>query len=274
MLQPSADSALAALIARLDLKPLTATRFRAEAEGSARPRVFGGLIVGQAAVAAARTVTGMAMHSLHAYFLQPGDPAAAVEYEVLHLKDGKNFHARQVLGRQGERIIVSMQASFAREQPGFEHADPMPEAPAPEQVEPLTLGYWGADAPVQLRDCDRGSLAESARNDRRRLWLRPAHALPDEPELHLGLLVFASDMTLMRTGLLPHPQLHQPPRIGASLDHALWFHRPPRFDDWLLATMRSPAAHSGRPLILGAMYRRDGTRVMSVAQEGLIRPQA
>jgi acyl-CoA thioesterase-2 len=223
-------------------------------------------------IAAARTVSGLSLHSLHAYFLQPGDPDLEVRYRVQRLKEGKNFHARMVTGMQNDRVIFSMQASFVRPEPGFAHQDSMPEAPTPESVGDSGFGFWGASSPVRLRDCD-GSFERSAERGMRRLWMRPAAPLPEDPVLHLGMLVFASDMSLVMTGLLPHPELRRRPRGGASLDHALWFHRPPAFDDWLLYTMQTPAAHDGRPLITGAMYRRDGTRVCSVAQEGLIRPR-
>ena len=136
------------------------------------------------------------------------------------------------------------------------------------------FGFWGAGSPVRMRDCDGGDFGQAARNGMRRVWMRPAAALPEDPVLHLGLLVFASDMTLVMTGLLPHPELRERPRGGASLDHALWFHRMLPFDDWMLYTMQTPAAHAGRPLMTGAMYRRDGIRAVSVSQEGLIRMRA
>jgi acyl-CoA thioesterase-2 len=122
-----------------------------------------------------------------------------------------------------------------------------------------------------MRDSDGGDFDQSAKNGMRRVWMKPAAALPEDPILHLGLLTFATDMTLVMTGILPHPELRQRPRGGASLDHAVWFHRPPLFDDWLLYAMTTPAANAGRPLMQAAMYRRDGTRVASIAQEGLIR---
>jgi acyl-CoA thioesterase-2 len=194
-----------------------------------------------------------------------------VRYEVTRLKEGKNFHARQVIGRQQDRIIFSLQASFQRPEPGFTHQDKMPEAPTPETLGERGFGFWGATSPVSMRDCDGGSFERAAHNGLRRLWVRPAAALPEDPVLHMGMLVFASDMTLMMTGTLSHPELRDRPRGGASLDHALWFHRAVPFDDWMLYTMQSPVAYGARPLIAGAMYRRDGTRIASVMQEGLIR---
>jgi acyl-CoA thioesterase-2 len=228
-------------------------------------------VAGQAAVAAARTVPGIPLHSLHAYFLQPGDPQIALRYEVTRLKEGKNFHTRQVIGWQGANCIFTLQASFHKPEAGIEHAAEMPEAEAPENLTDTVFGMWGAQSPVRVRDCDGGSFERAAARGMRRLWMRPAAALPEDPTLHLGMVVFASDMTFVMTGMLHHLDQRERPRTGASLDHALWLHRPINFDDWLLYTMESPVAHSGRPLITGALYRRDGMRVASVAQEGLMR---
>jgi acyl-CoA thioesterase II len=258
------------LLRRLDVRADGLDRFVGEASRSGGPRLFGGLVAGQAAVAAARTVEGLSMHSLHAYFLQPGDPALDVHYEVQRLKEGKNFHARLVTGRQAERVIFSMQASFQRATPGFSHQDDMPAAPTPDELAERGPGFWGITSPVRMRECDT-SFEQAAQNGMRRVWIQPASPLPEDPVLHLGVVVFASDMSLVATGTLPHPELRTQRRMGASLDHAMWFHRALPFDDWMLYTMQTPAAHGNRPLITGAMYRRDGTRVVSVAQEGLIR---
>jgi acyl-CoA thioesterase-2 len=267
--QNVADKAIASLLRRLDVRADGTDAFTGEASNSGGPRLFGGLVAGQATVACARTVANMHLHSLHAYFLQPGDPAQPVHYQVSRLKEGKNFHARQVIARQGDRVIYSMQASFQRAAPGFAHQDPMPEAPAPESLRTRDWGFWGATSPVLMRDCD-ASLDEAAERGMRRVWMRPAAALPEDPVLHVGMLVFASDMTFVMTGTLPHPELRRRPRGGASLDHAMWFHHVTPFDDWTLYTMQTPAANAARPLITGAMYRRDGTRMASVTQEGLI----
>jgi acyl-CoA thioesterase II len=269
---PSAK-AIASLLRRLDVVPDGTDRYAGEASRNGGPRLFGGLVAGQAMVAAARTVPGLTLHSLHGYFLQPGDPLLPVSYAVERLKEGKNFHARSVVGRQGDRVIFSLQASFQRAgSSGFSHQDPMPEAPLPETLPDRGFGFWGGASPVRLLDCD-GSFEEAAQNGMRRVWIRPAALLPEDPVLHLAVMVFASDMSLIMTGLLPHRDLARGRQRGggASLDHALWLHRPLPFDDWMLYTMQTPAAHDSRPLITGAMYRRDGTRVASVAQEGLIR---
>ncbi|MFI5307641.1 MAG: acyl-CoA thioesterase [Polyangiales bacterium] len=263
--------AVSSLLERLNVTPAGADAFVGPASRGGGPRLFGGMVAGQAVVAAARTVEGPQIHSLHAYFLQPGDPALDVSYRVDRLKEGKNFQARQITARQSERVIFSMQASFQRAEPGFSHQDPMPDAPDPDTLQERGFGFWGASSPVRMRDCDGGDFDRAAKNGMRRVWMKPSAALPEDPVLHLGLLVFATDMTLVMTGMLPHPELRQRPRGGASLDHAVWFHRQPLFDDWLLYTMATPVAHASRPLMHGAMYRRDGTRVASIAQEGLIR---
>lgn len=268
-----ASRALEDVLRRLNVVREDELCFTAHAEGSDRPRLFGGMVVGQAVVAASRCAPDFQLHSLHAYFLQPGDPALAVRYLASPLKQGKNFQAWQVVGSQADRIIFSLQASFQRDASGIEHGVAMPAAPSPEELPDHGWAYWGGDGPVTLRDCDGSDLAVAAEHGMRRVWMRPSGVVPDDPILHVGLFVFASDMTLVRTGVLEHPEFHGK-RWGASLDHALWMHRPARFDDWHLYVMHSPAAHSGRPLILGAMYRRDGTRVFSTAQEGLFRAPA
>ena len=266
------DKAVHSVLQRLDLPRERGDRFVAEAAPFGGPRMFGGLVAGQAMVAAARTVDGgLQPHSLHAYFLQPGDPRMPVLYEVQRLKEGKNFHARQVTGTQEGRVIFSLQASFLRPESGFEHQDPMPEAPPPESIEGEHFGFWGRASPMRLRECPVATDPATGQATMRRLWIQPVSPLPEDPVLHLGLIVFASDMSLVGTGMLPHPELRHLRRGAASLDHAMWFHRPIRFDSWLLYTMETPAAHGSRALIHGAMYDRAGTRLVSVTQEGLLR---
>ena len=268
----SEEKAVRSMLQRLDLPRESDNLFVAEPTPFGGPRLFGGLVAGQAMVAAARTVEGgLQPHSLHAYFLQPGDPLQPVRYEVARLKEGKNFHARQVTGTQEGRVIFSLQASFLRPEPGFEHQDPMPEAPPPESIDGEHFGFWGRASPMRLRECAPATDPATGQATMRRLWIQPVAPLPEDPVLHLGLIVFASDMSLVGTGMLAHPELRHLRRGAASLDHAMWFHRPISFDSWLLYTMESPAAHGSRALIHGAMYRRDGTRVVSVTQEGLLR---
>jgi acyl-CoA thioesterase-2 len=268
----SEEKAVLSVLQRLDLPQQDDDRFVAEPAPVGGPRQYCGLVAGQAMVAAARTVDGgLQPHSLHAYFLQPGDPQTPVVYEVQRLKEGKNFHARQVTGTQDGRVIFSLQASFLRPEAGFEHQDPMPDAPPPESIDGEHFGFWGRASPMRLRECPAATDPATGQATMRRLWIQPVAALPEDPVLHLGLIVFASDMSLVGTGMLPHPELRHLRRGAASLDHAMWFHRPIRFDGWVLYTMETPAAHGSRALIHGAMYDRDGTRLVSVAQEGLLR---
>ena len=269
------EQAVRAVLERLDVTADGQDAFLAEAIKHGGPRLFGGLVAGQAMIAASRTVErALSPHSLHAYFLQPGDPAEPVRYQVQRIKEGKNFHARSVVGSQGERVIFTLQASFLRPEPGFSHQDPMPEAPPPESIDGEHFGFWGRASPMRLRECAPAVDPATGQATMRRLWIRPVAPLPEDPVLHLGLIVFASDMSLVGTGMIKHPELRHLRRGGASLDHAMWFHRPIAFDDWMLYTMETPAAHGSRALVHGAMYRRDGTRLVSVAQEGLLRLRA
>ena len=264
------QKALNSILSRLDVQRDGEDRFVGRSQRMGPPRIFGGLVAGQAVVAAARTISGLSPHSLHAYFLAPGRPEESIEYRVDRIKEGRNFHARQVTASQGPRVIFSMTASFTRPERGISHQDPMPDAPDPESLKPRRSGFGPMVWPVESRECDP-SFREAAERGQRLMWIRPSAPLPEDPALHVGLIVFASDMSLVMTGALPHRELRRRPRGGASLDHTMWFHQMTPFDDWMLYTMNTPAAHGGRPLIHGAMYRRDGTRVVSVAQEGLIR---
>jgi acyl-CoA thioesterase-2 len=214
------------------------------------------------------------MHSLHAYFLRPGRPDADIRFEVLRSKEGRNFHVRSVLAWQREQLVFQLQASFARSEAGVRHQDAMPDAPtaqaSPNRDALRGRGNW-RDMPIDVR------MATEITGDKplppdQHIWLKPGGLVPDDPGLHLGLLVYASDRTLLDTAWRPHAD--NGPLRGASLDHSLWFHEPPRFDDWLLYAMHSPAAAGGRGLAFGAMYRTDGRRVVSVAQEGVLRPGA
>ena len=262
------------VLRRLNVRPDGNDTFVGGTTSGGGPRLFGGQVAGQAVVAAARTVEeGLSLHSLHAYFLQPGDPALDVIYRVERIKEGRNFHARQVLGRQGDRIIFSMQASFLRPQAGFSHQDPMPDVPMPESLPDRGALHWGGFSPVQMRDCSAEDGAHPRKSGLRCVWMRPAAALPADPTLHLAMFVFMSDMGLVSTGAMPHPELRRGQQSAASLDHTLWVHHAVAFDDWMLFTMETPAATGSRPLVTGAIYRRDGTRLISVAQEGLFRPR-
>ncbi len=272
------DTPLDRLLRRLDLEALGGDRFCGQS-GKGEGRLFGGFVAAQAAVAAARTAAERRLHSLHAYFLRGGHHLQPIEYRVERLRDGRTFAARRVDAVQGGAVIFSMLASFALPEEGIAHQEPMPAAPPPtgaldwEEVRAAVLGEGARrpDGPLEVRDCD-AEVAEPAKPQPayRRIWLRPRGHMPEDPLLHVAMLVFASDRTLLSTGGRPHA-LTWNRRMGASLDHAVWLHRPARFDDWILYVSQSPAAHAGRALVHGAMYSRDGTRIASVAQEGVIR---
>jgi acyl-CoA thioesterase II len=252
------------------------------------PRLFGGQVAAQAFVAASRTVDpehAQRVHSLHGYFLRPGRGGVPIHYAVRTLKDGRNFSARNVVAAQGEEVIFSLHASFARAEEGISHLEAaMPDAPDPD-----TLAWESAspratlpadfaqpehtrwlEGPVQVRTCDPEPDDGRPLPSRRRLWIRPRSVLPEDPILHTAVIVWVSDRSLIRTGARPHG-VSRGPRRGASLDHCMWFHREVRFDDWWLYVMDSPVAHEARALIQGSMYRRDGARMVSVVQEALIR---
>jgi acyl-CoA thioesterase-2 len=258
--------------------------------GPRSPRLFGGQVAAQATIAAGRSVdlcSDQHLHSLHAYFLRPGRGGPPIRYAVEPLKDGRNFAARSVTAMQGEEVIFTLQASFVRPENGIAHQESeMPAAAPPEDLgegEPFAQLMRERFArlapelrrfmqgPVEMREAPRRTPGEGerARRSLRRVWIRPRQPLPEDPLLHAAMIVWVSDRSLIQTGVRPHGFA----RVvsSASLDHSLWFHRAPRFDDWLLYTMESPVAHSARALIHGNMYRRDGAHLVSVAQEGLIR---
>ncbi|WP_208027665.1 acyl-CoA thioesterase II [Rhabdothermincola sediminis] len=273
------------LIRLLDLESIEVNIFRGRSPEVARQRVFGGQVAGQALVAAARTVDPLrAVHSLHAYFLRPGDPTIPILYDVDRIRDGRSFATRRVVAIQHGRAIFNLQASFHVAEDGFDHQAPMPaDLPDPESL-PDFKQRWAAwaelmgddyhrDRPIDTRNCDW----EPGDRTRplppyQRVWLRADGALPDDPVLHACVVTYASDMTLLDTSLLPHAVGALDDEIFmASLDHAMWFHRPFRADEWLLYVQDTPSASGGRGLARGSIYTRDGVLAVSVVQEGLIR---
>ncbi len=279
------QAALDGVIELLDLEPIEVNIFRGVSPAESRQRVFGGQVAGQALVAAARTVeAGYAVHSLHAYFLRPGDPTVPILYEVDRIRDGRSFVTRRSVGIQHGRAIFNLQASFHRDEEGYEHQRPGPEdLPPPESLPDFhtrmapykdRLGdYYDRPRPIDLRyiDWNPPDRKESL-PARQRVWLRANGELPDDATLHVCLLTYASDMTVLDTSLLPHGgSWHDPDTFMASLDHAMWFHRPFRVDNWLLYDQDSPVAGGGRGFGRGLVYTDDGRLVASVAQEGLIR---
>jgi acyl-CoA thioesterase-2 len=254
--------------------------------------VFGGQVLAQALVAATRTVEpGRPCHSFHAYFLRPGNPRMPIQYQVDRSRDGGSFTARRVVALQGAAQIFILAASFQKIESGFEHQSSMPVVPDPESLEDdqqlllrdpeLTpdIRKWVArDRPFETRSVlGRGPFGPSGNRPARppvdHIWLKTRGPLPDDGDIHRALLAYVSDMSLLDTSLLPHGKSIFSDMQVASLDHAMWFHRPFRADDWLLYAQDSPSAFGARGFNRGAIYRRDGALVASVAQEGLIRPR-
>jgi acyl-CoA thioesterase-2 len=259
-------------------------------------RIFGGLVVAQALVAAMRTApAGYAPHSLHAYFILPGDPAQPIVYETDNLRDGRSFATRRVVARQGAAAIFALSASFHVAEVGFDHQSAMPDVPGPDRLmsdrelakayrdklPANVVSYFLRDRPIELKPVDPGKylgrkptpdeLARPAQH----VWFRTREPLPDDPALHLAILAYASDMTLLDTAMVPHGKsVFDSDIMPASLDHAMWFHRPVRADRWLLFAQDSPSAFGALGLARGMIFSEDGTLAANVAQEGLIRRKA
>jgi acyl-CoA thioesterase-2 len=248
--------------------------------GGGSGRLFGGLVASQAVVAAGRTVEVGSLHSLHAYFLRPGRHGVPIRLVVDRIRDGRTFTTRRVVAHQAGEAIFNLSASFARPEEGLLHTDDAPEAPGPEglpdweDARAQALGDPArrrVEGPVEVRVCDPDPVEDGVPlPPRKRVWLRARGTLPEDPLVHAAVLVYASDRTLLSTAARPHG-LPWGRRVAASLDHAVWLHGPARFDGWVLYASESPAAHSGRGIVLGAMYGPSGTRIATVAQEGLIR---
>jgi acyl-CoA thioesterase II len=282
-------SAVDDLLTILDLEKLEENLFRGRSPQTRWQRVFGGQVIGQALVAACRTVDtgGRPPHSLHAYFLLGGDPKVPIIYEVDRIRDGKSFTTRRVLAIQHGEAIFTMAASFHRDEPGLAHQAKMPDVPPPDQlpsddeiknrVLPLmpeaVRRYYERERPIELRpvEFDR-YLGKKIEDGRFHVWMRATGKLPDEPAIHQCVLAYASDMGLLDSALIPHGRtVFEQTIMAASLDHALWFHRPFRADEWLLYAQDSPNLSGARGFSRGLVFTRDGTLVASVTQEGLLR---
>ncbi len=277
------SAALDDLVALLDLERIEVNHFRGHNPDERGVRIFGGQVAGQALVAAGRTVpTDRFVHSLHAYFLRPGDPRAPVLYEVARIRDGRSFTTRRTVAVQHGEAIFHLSASFQLPEEGPEHQDPMPAAPDPESLPTLAqrfaphaevLGDWySLPRPIDTRHTRPLGEYKETGPPRQRVWFRADGELPDDPLLHACVLAYASDMTLLDSVLLPHGiRWTDEELMGASLDHAMWFHRPFRTDRWLLYDQASPSATGARGLARGEIFDADGRLVVSVVQEGLIR---
>ena len=277
--------ALDALVALLDLEAIEVNIFRGVSPDEKRQRVFGGQVAGQALVAAGRTVERGNVHSLHAYFLRPGDTSVPILYEVDRIRDGRSFTTRRVVAIQHGRAIFNLSASFHIDEHGPDHQLPMPEVPDPESLPTFQermapyveqFGDWlTRPQPIDQRYVDDpgGPFSRSGgRAPRQRLWIRADGRLADEQLLHACVVAYASDMSLLDSVILPHRVSWEDPRLmSASLDHAMWFHRPFRIDEWMLYDQESPSAAGARGLARGSIFTRDGRLAVSVVQEGLVR---
>ncbi len=279
------------LLQLLNLEPLEVNIYRGQNRDIGTARVFGGQVLAQGLVAARRTVDDERdAHSLHGYFILPGDLEAPIVYFVDRLRDGKSFATRRVTAIQHGRAIFNMSASFHVAEPGPEHQEPMPAVPPPESVEPeldLIRGIADRipeslravltqDRPLDFRPVDPvDPFSPSARPPLKYMWVRAQGRLPDETLSHQAVLAYASDYGLLATALLPHALSIRTPGLQvATLDHAVWFHRPFRADEWLLIAMDSPAAYGARGFARASVFTRDGRLVASLAQEGLTRVRA
>jgi acyl-CoA thioesterase II len=283
-------TALDALVELLELEQLEVNLFRGLSPDENRQRVFGGQVAGQALVAAGRTVEHGTVHSLHAYFLRSGDPRVPIVYDVDRIRDGRSFTTRRVVAIQHGKAIFNLSASFHVLEPGPEHQYTMPEAPDPETLPtirerlepyadrfPREFGEWiRRDRPIDTRSSALPRWLDpepGPREPEQLVWFRADGRLPEDPLLHACVVVYASDLTLLDTAVMAHARSWDDDRFMiASLDHAMWFHRPLRADEWLLYHQRSPSAQGGRGLAEGFIYRADGALAVTVMQEGLIRP--
>ncbi len=283
--------ALDELVTLLSLERVEENRLRGQSQDLGWGTVFGGQVLGQALMAAARTAPPeRAVHSLHAYFLRPGDVSKPIDYDVDRIRDGSSFTTRRVVAIQSGEAIFTMGASFQKAEDGFEHQDAMPEAPPPEsvpseqerfarsalasQVPKQLFARFTREQPFEMRSLETidHPLTPSPLPPRRLVWLRTTGSLPDDPALHCALLAYASDHGFLATSLFPHGVSFFTGKVQvASLDHAVWFHAPLRADEWLLHAMESPVARGARGLVRGRVFTRDGRLVATTAQEGLIR---
>ena len=275
------------LLKLLDLEQLELNLFRGYSPQTGWQRVYGGQVIGQALAAACRTLDAAARppHSLHAYFLLAGDPKVPIIYDVERVRDGKSFATRRVVAIQHGEAIFIMSVSFHGDEPGMTHQAEMPKVPTPEELPTLAdlkqrvlmpepvQRFYERERPIELRpvEFDR-YMGRKIENGRFHIWLRASGRLPDDLSIHQCVLAYASDMGLLDSALVPHGRtVFEKSIMAASLDHALWFHRPFRADDWLLYAHDSPSLAGSRGFSRGLIFTRDGTLVASVAQEGLLR---
>ena len=282
------SEAVDTLIEILDLERIEQNLYRGESPNVGWQRVFGGQVIGQALVAAQRTVEkGRVVHSLHGYFMRPGDPSVPIVYEVNRIRDGKSFTTRLVVAIQHGKAIFSMSASFQIIEPGLEHFLPMPDVPEPESlpsekqladqfIDHAPEGvrkYWQRKRPIELRPINLDHYISNKKLDPRQdIWFRATGPLPKDPAIQQAVLAYASDMTLLDTSLFAHGRAVFDQNLQvASLDHSMWFHRPMNMEEWHLYSQDSPNSSGARGFTRGSIYNREGQLVASAAQEGLIR---
>ncbi len=278
------------LVELLDLETIDLNLFRGRQPDTMLQRVFGGQVAAQALVAGARTVEApLGVHSLHSYFLRPGDTAVPIVYDVERIRDGRSFSTRRIMARQHGRPIYLMTASFQKPEDGYDHQDVMPEVPSPadsmdmrevvERRAPDDADDWMREwAALEMRPVGDsrpgGRLPNDEHPAQARLWIRINGTLDDDELTHRAAFTYLSDLTLLGSSLVPHGVPIGSPKVqAASLDHSIWFHRPFRADAWMLYDQVSPSASGARGLAFGRVFTEDGRLVASVAQEGLIRPR-
>ncbi len=281
------------LVELLQVEQLEMNLFRGISGDIGSPRVFGGQVLGQALMAAALTVDrDRSVHSLHAYFLRPGDKQAKIVYDVERIRDGGSFTTRRVVAIQHGQPIFNFAASFHVREEGVRHQDAMPQVPPPdglvsvhelrrrnaEQLPERMRGVLHAETAIDIRHCEPFNPIKpppaGTRGPDNNAWFRASDRLPDDPVLHQAMLAYSSDFGLLHAALLPHGLSFMNGSVqGVSLDHAMWFHDSFRMDEWMLYATHSPAANGARGYCRGSIYTQDGRLVASVAQEGLMRPQ-
>jgi acyl-CoA thioesterase-2 len=282
------DKRLADLQQQFELERLEVNLFRGQSRDTGSPQVFGGQVLGQALKAASATIDdGRVVHSLHAYFLRRGDFTKPIVYSVDRSRDGGSFSTRRVMAIQNGEQIFICSASFQKPEPGLDYQAVVPQVPPPEELQPFSkpppevleklpekLRRWlQIERPFEFRPVQRyNPLAPVACEPVRQIWMRAVDKLPDDDALHRCLLAYMSDYWLLDTSTMPHgSSFLRGNLIMASIDHAIWFHRPARVDDWLLYSLDSPSSSGARGFARGSLYSRSGTLVASTAQEGLIR---
>lgn len=276
------------LIDSFDMTTLDDNRYQANVPNMGWRRIFGGLVIAQGIIALYKTMKAeRTLHALHANFIRPGDPEKPIIYEITNLRDGHSFSARSLFAIQGDRIILSMLASFQTRETGLEHQIEMPQVPMPDQLDSeLELAkqsgnklpenvrkFWESKRPIELKPTQlEHYLSNTPLPPQQNVWFRSRNPLPTQNQIQQAIMAYASDMTIIDTALFAHGKaIFDHDMVGASLDHAMWFHHPSDFSDWHLYAQDSPASAGGRGINRGAIYHHSGKLVATVSQEGLIR---